>query len=183
MTKQNLNILLGHSISEPSSPMRTEVHPVLPPPASRISPGQRIVFWPQSIASYTLLYSTNLSLCYYDDKIRQNLFIWFCRIYLPIYNIYRKLEISIIYYTFEAIRRKYKFKKPYRSKIILERLILMNTLSNIISGDYSTRGLVLGRYYPITSEEAETLIRKGLGKDLINFVSDRGYTLLYLIMI
>lgn len=94
-----------------------------------------------------------------------------------------KLEISIIYYTFEAIRRKYKFKKPYRSKIILERLILMNTLSNIISGDYSTRGLVLGRYYPITYEEAETLIRKGLGKDLINFVSDRGYTFLYLIMI
>lgn len=59
----------------------------------------------------------------------------------------------------------------------------MNTLSNIISGDYSTRGLVLGRYYPITSEEAEILIRKGFGKDLINFVSDRGYTFLYLNMI
>lgn len=59
----------------------------------------------------------------------------------------------------------------------------MNMLSNIISGNYSTRGLVLGRYYPITSEEAEILVRKGLGKDLINFVSDRGYTFLYLIMI
>ena len=93
-----------------------------------------------------------------------------------------KLEISIIYYTFEAIRRKYKLKKSYRSKIILERLILMNMLSNIISGDYSTRGLVLGRYYPITSEESETLIRKGLGRNLISFVNDRGYTYLYPIM-
>lgn len=59
----------------------------------------------------------------------------------------------------------------------------MNMLSNIISGDHSTRGLVLGRYYLITSEEAEILIRKGLGKDLINFVSDHGYTFLYLNMI
>ncbi len=59
----------------------------------------------------------------------------------------------------------------------------MNMLSNIISCNYSTRGLVLGRYYPITSEEAETLIRKGFGKDLINFVSDHGYTFLYPIMI
>ena len=94
-----------------------------------------------------------------------------------------KLEISIIYYTFEAIRRKYKFKKSYHSKIILERLILMNTLQNIIYIDYFTKDLVLVRYYPITSEEAETLIRKGFGKDLINFVSDRGYTFLYLNMI
>ena len=46
----------------------------------------------------------------------------------------------------------------------------------------STRDLVLGRYYPVTSEEAETLIRKGLGRDLINFVSDSGYTHLYPIM-
>ena len=47
----------------------------------------------------------------------------------------------------------------------------------------STRELILGRYYPITSEEAELLSRKGLGKDLINFISDRGYTFLYPIMI
>ena len=43
----------------------------------------------------------------------------------------------------------------------------------------STRELVLGRYYPVTSEEADILIRKGLGRDLINFVSDRGYSFLY----
>lgn len=46
----------------------------------------------------------------------------------------------------------------------------------------STRDLVLGRYYPVTSEEAHTLIRKGFGRDLISFVNDRGYTYLYPIM-
>ena len=46
----------------------------------------------------------------------------------------------------------------------------------------STRDLVLCRYYPVTSEEAHTLIRKGLGRNLISFVNDRGYTYLYPIM-
>jgi hypothetical protein len=34
----------------------------------------------------------------------------------------------------------------------------------------STRDLVLGRYYPVTSDEAALLIRKGLGRNLISFV-------------
>ena len=42
-----------------------------------------------------------------------------------------------------------------------------------------TRELILGKYYPITPNEVDTFIRKGLGKDLINFVSDRGYTFMY----
>lgn len=46
----------------------------------------------------------------------------------------------------------------------------------------STRDLVLGRYYPVTSDEAAILIRKGLGRDLINFVSDGGYSFLYPVM-
>ena len=46
----------------------------------------------------------------------------------------------------------------------------------------STRDLVLGRYYPVTSEEARTLIGKGFGRNLISFVNDRGYTYLYPIM-
>ena len=46
----------------------------------------------------------------------------------------------------------------------------------------STREAIFGRYYPLTSDEASTLIRKGLDKDLINFVSDSGYSFLYPIM-
>lgn len=38
-----------------------------------------------------------------------------------------------------------------------------------------TRDLVLGRYYPLTLDEAHTLIKSGHGKDLINFVSDGPY--------
>lgn len=58
----------------------------------------------------------------------------------------------------------------------------MINLSSMNTHTYSTRDLVLGRYYPVTSEEAHTLIRKGLGRDLINFVSDRGYSFLYPVM-
>ena len=46
-----------------------------------------------------------------------------------------------------------------------------------------TRELVLGRYYPLTSDEAAILIKAGHGNDLINFVSDRGYTFLCPVMI
>lgn len=45
-----------------------------------------------------------------------------------------------------------------------------------------TRELILGRYYTVTSDEANTLIRKGLGRDLIDFVSDEGYSFLYPVM-
>ena len=58
----------------------------------------------------------------------------------------------------------------------------MINLSSTSIHTYSTRDLVLGRYYPVTSEEAHILIRKGLGRDLISFVNDRGYTYLYPIM-
>ena len=58
----------------------------------------------------------------------------------------------------------------------------MINLSSTSIHAYSTRDLVLGRYYPVTSEEARILIRKGLGRDLISFVNDRGYTYLYPIM-
>lgn len=58
----------------------------------------------------------------------------------------------------------------------------MINLSSMSTYTYSTRDLVLGRYYPVTSEEAHTLIRKGFGRDLISFVNDRGYTYLYPIM-
>lgn len=58
----------------------------------------------------------------------------------------------------------------------------MINLSSMSTYTYSTRDLVLGRYYPVTSDEAAILIRKGLGRDLISFVNDRGYTYLYPIM-
>lgn len=47
----------------------------------------------------------------------------------------------------------------------------MHKLSEIAIND-DTRSVVLGRYYPITSDEVHILIRKGLDKNLINFVSD-----------
>ena len=46
---------------------------------------------------------------------------------------------------------------------------------SITHEDHSARELVLGRYYPLTSDEAHTLIKAGRGKDLINFVSDGPY--------
>lgn len=39
-----------------------------------------------------------------------------------------------------------------------------------------TRELVLGKYYPLTSDEASTLIRSGQGNDMINFVNDGPYS-------
>ena len=57
----------------------------------------------------------------------------------------------------------------------------MHKLSEIAIND-DTRSVVLGRYYSITSDEVHILIRKGLDKNLINFVSDNGYSYLYPIM-
>lgn len=54
----------------------------------------------------------------------------------------------------------------------------MHKLSEIAIND-DTRSVVLGRYYPITSDEVHILIRKGLDKNLINFVNDNGYSYLY----
>lgn len=57
----------------------------------------------------------------------------------------------------------------------------MHKLSEIAIND-DTRSVVLVRYYPITSDEVHILIRKGLDKNLINFVNDNGYSYLYPIM-
>ena len=46
-----------------------------------------------------------------------------------------------------------------------------------------TRELVLGKYYPLTSDEASTLIRSGKGNDLINFVNDGSYSYLRKVVI
>ncbi len=46
-----------------------------------------------------------------------------------------------------------------------------------------TRELVLGKYYPLTSDEASTLIRSGQGNDLINFVNDGPYSYLRKVVI
>ncbi len=57
----------------------------------------------------------------------------------------------------------------------------MHKLSEIISIG-TTRMLILGGYYPLTSDEGTILINRGLGCNLINFVSDNGYSYLYPIM-
>ena len=57
----------------------------------------------------------------------------------------------------------------------------MHKLSEIAIND-DIRSVVLGRYYPITCDEVHILIRKGLDKNLINFVNDNGYSYLYPIM-
>ena len=49
--------------------------------------------------------------------------------------------------------------------------------------DYTTRPIVLGKYYPITNDEAVTLAKRGQDKDLIDFVSDGPYAFLQPIMI
>lgn len=54
---------------------------------------------------------------------------------------------------------------------------------SIMNVNQSARELVLGRYYPLTSDEANTLIRAGRGSDLINFVSDGPYSYLREVMI
>ena len=46
----------------------------------------------------------------------------------------------------------------------------------------SARSLILGGYYPLTNDEISILINRGLGYNLINFVSDNGYSYLYPIM-
>ena len=46
----------------------------------------------------------------------------------------------------------------------------------------AARRLILGGYYPITNDEGSILINRGLGYNLINFVSDNGYSYLYPIM-
>lgn len=54
---------------------------------------------------------------------------------------------------------------------------------SIMNTDHSARELVLGRYYPLTSDEGAYLISRGYGKDLINFVSDGPYSYLREVMI
>ena len=57
----------------------------------------------------------------------------------------------------------------------------MHKLSEIIPIS-ETRSLILGGYYPLTNDESSILINRGLGYNLINFVSDNGYSYLYPIM-
>ena len=56
-----------------------------------------------------------------------------------------------------------------------------SSIQNFISFS-ATRSLILGGYYPLTSDEGTILINRGLGYNLINFVSDNGYSYLYPIM-
>lgn len=58
----------------------------------------------------------------------------------------------------------------------------MHKLSEIVMND-DTRELVLDKYYPLTSDEASTLIRSGKGNDLINFVNDGPYSYLRKVVI
>ena len=57
----------------------------------------------------------------------------------------------------------------------------MHKLSEIIPIG-TARRIILGGYYPLTSDEVHILINRGLGCNLINFVSDNGYSYLYPIM-
>lgn len=56
-----------------------------------------------------------------------------------------------------------------------------SSIQNFISFS-TTREIVLGGYYPLTNDEGSILINRGLGYNLINFVSDNGYSYLYPIM-
>ncbi len=56
-----------------------------------------------------------------------------------------------------------------------------SSIQNFISFS-ATRNLILGGYYPLTSDEGNILINRGLGYNLINFVNDNGYSYLYPIM-
>ena len=57
----------------------------------------------------------------------------------------------------------------------------MHKLPEIIPISASRR-LILGGYYPLTNDEGSILINRGLGYNLINFLSDNGYSYLYPIM-
>lgn len=56
-----------------------------------------------------------------------------------------------------------------------------SSIQNFISFS-ATMEIVLGGYYPLTNDEGSILINRGLGYNLINFVSDNGYSYLYPIM-